>query len=134
MSATKHKLKQIWRQSTLAAIVVFIVLIPTFLSIDAEFIPAIILSAVSAVVLWHAIIVIGVRLLVPELSEYVNDARVERVHDDIEVESSTRKTGDSELDKYVEDYARARDFWGKTGMLLLVGLFLALLYFVFGVP
>lgn len=134
MPITKQKLKLIWRRTTVTAVIIFIVLIPVFLSIGAEFIAAILLAAVCAVVFWYATILIAVYFLVPELSGYVDDPRVERVQDDIEVESSTRDTGDSELDKYVKDYARARDFWGKTGMLLIVGVFLALLYFIFGVP
>ena len=130
----KQKLKLIWRLTTIIAIVTFLILIAVYLLIGAETIAAIILAAVSAVVFWYAMILIAVRLLVPGLSDYLHDAIVKRVQDEIEVESPTNKTGDLELDEYVDSYAKARDFWGKTGMMLLVGIFLALLYFIFGAP
>ncbi len=134
MKNDKEKLKQIWRLARVIGIGVFFLLIPVFISVGAEWIAAFILSAVSAVVSWYAMILVLVRIMLPGLDEFVNNARVERVHDDIEVESSIRETGDTEFDDYVRDYARARDFWGKTGMLLLVGIFMGLLYFIFGVP
>ncbi|MDH5479586.1 MAG: hypothetical protein OEX11_02345 [Nitrosomonas sp.] len=133
MSIDKRKLKLIWRIVTLTAIVVFVVLTAVFLSIGVESIAAILLAAVCAVVFWYAVILFAVNFFVPGLSEYIEDSRVERIQDEIEVESATKKTGDTEIDAYVTDYARVRDFWGKTGMIL-VGLFLALLYIIFGVP
>ena len=134
MLTVKHKLKRIWRSATAVSVLIFIVLVPVFLSVGAELIPAIILAAVSGLVLWHACILAAVRIWVPQLSEHVSPARVERVMDDVEVESTPFDTGDSELNEYVDDYAKARDFWGKTVMMVLVAGFLALLYWVFGVP
>ena len=132
MSLDKTKLKSIWRYATISAFISFIFLAVVLLSIGAEIIAAIILAAVGAVVFWYVFILVAVRLKSPNLSKYVDDPKVERVGDDIEVESTTRKTGDPKLDEYVEDYAKARDFWGKTGMLILVFAILALLFFIFG--
>jgi hypothetical protein len=102
--------------------------------IGAEIIAAIILAIVSGVLIWYILILISVWIMIPELSAYVSDARVERVDDEIEVESTINESGDQELDSYIQDYARARDFWGKTVMMILVAIFLGLLYFIFGVP
>jgi len=125
----KQKFKLIWRSAAIIAFVTFIIFIPVFILLDAEYIASIILAGVCSVLLWKAVIFIVVRFWATELLEYIDEPHVERVGDEVEVESAVRNTGDSELDRYVFDYARARDFWGKTGMMLLVGVFLVIFYF-----
>jgi hypothetical protein len=132
-TALKQRCKTIWRWSTVIGVLVFAALAPVMWWVGAELIPVFILSAVGGVVVYLALLFVLVPIRAPELNAYVEDAKVERVGDDVHVESQVTEPPDRELADYVRSYAFAKDHTIKTIVLLMaIGILIIAITIIHG--